>query len=125
MRTKTLIFAFLITASSAVSAEQSALDSLGKKAAEDAVKSAVPEEVTQGMKSGGKATKETVTKSKSVKETAENPSSPEETKPGTKATEETVTKSKSVKETVEKPSLKSMKDTAKKKAVDSTLDMMR
>ena len=96
MRTTILIFAFLITASTTVSAEQSVLESIGTKAVEDAVGSSPPADVTEGAN----AAKETTSKAQSLKGAAEDPST---------ATDNAV---------------ESAKNSVKKKAVDSVLEMV-
>jgi len=96
MRTTILIFAFLITASTTVSAEQSVLESIGTKAVEDAVGSSPPADVTEGAN----AAKETTSKAQSLKGATEDQST---------ATDNAV---------------ESAKNSVKKKAVDSVLEMV-
>ena len=148
MPTKTLIFTALMLAALSVSAEQSVLESVGthaaknaakeagKDAARDILKSAVPADVTEGA--------ETVEKANAVKKSAQNPTAgvqdkalekkPAEAAPDAstteKSTKETTSKAKPATDSLTDPSalmdkaVESGKTKAKKKAVDSALDML-
>ncbi len=149
MPTKTLIFTALMLAALSVSAEQSVLESVGthaaknaakeagKDAARDILKSAVPADVTEGA--------ETVEKANAVKKSAQNPTAgvqdkalekkPAEAAPDASTTEKstketTTSKAKPATDSLTDPSalmdkaVESGKTKAKKKAVDSALDML-
>ena len=148
MPTKTLIFAALMLAALSVSAEQSMLEAVGtnaaknaakdagKNAAKEALKSAVPVDVTEGT--------ETVEKANGVKKSVQHPTAGVQDKALEKkageaapdasttetATKETTSKAKPAKDSLTDPSalvdkaVESGKTKAKKKAVDSALDML-
>ncbi len=135
MRSTSLIFASLITASLSVSAGQSMLESMGTDAAKDAVKSAAPSEVTQGAETAGKAN--------ALKKTAQDPTSAVKDEaqekagdtatdavPGGKTAKETSSKAKNAEDAATAPSslmdkaVDAGKSKAKKKATESALDMM-
>ena len=147
MPTKTFIFTALMLAALSVSAEQSVLESVGtnaakhaakeagKSAAKESLKSAVPADVTEGA--------EPVEKANAEKKSVQNPTAGVqdkalEKKPGEasdassteKSAKETTTKAKPAKDSVTDPSalvdkaVESGKTKAKKKAMDSALDML-
>jgi len=147
MRTQILFFASLLAACPATWAEQSALETLGAKTAEKAVKSALPSEAKQGLKVLGEANaaKNVLDKGPAALEKkaegmaeqkalgAAKSALPGEAKEGVKAAEEAASvanKAKKVEGMVKNPSglanqaVKSAEGQAKKKAMDSALDML-
>ncbi|MEI7867765.1 MAG: hypothetical protein WCI11_07720 [Candidatus Methylumidiphilus sp.] len=105
MRSTSLIFASLITASLSVLAGQSMLESMGTDAAKDAVKSAAPSEVTKGAETAGKAN--------ALKKMAQDPTSAVKDEDSATAPSSLMDKA-----------VESGKSKAKKKATESALDMM-